>query len=427
MGLADVDGDGDLDLFLGGRVNAGRYPEPATSRLFRNDGGNFILSQEFKEVGLVNGAVFTDLNGDGFPELALACDWDAPKIFRNNKGAFAETDLGLARHRGWWQGITAGDFDGDGRMDIAASNWGRNSPFEQFVRDEIRIYYGDFTGAGRIDGVEAYAENGRVVPWRDLETLSRVFPWLRQKYSSNHAFARASITEILGTHMARAKELRVNWLDSTVFLNRGDHFEAKPLPVEAQFAPAFGVCAADFDGDGNEDIFLAQNFFATDGETSRYDAGRGLLLRGDGRGGFTAVPAQQSGLLIYGEQRGAAVCDYDGDGRLDLAVGQNSAETKLFHNETAIPGLRVRLRGASENNAGIGAVLRRVNGTARGPAHEIHAGSGYWSQDSSNVILSGSGNQVWVRWPGGRENIVTLPAGARDLVLDVNGAVEVTR
>ena len=103
--------------------------------------------------------------------------------------------------------------------------------------------------------------------------------------------------------MKIAKELRANWFDSTVFLNRENHFEPKPLPMEAQLSPAFAVCVADIDGDGNEDIFLSQNFFATDPRTGRYDGGRGLWLRGDGNGGFTAIPAKESGVKIYGDQR----------------------------------------------------------------------------------------------------------------------------
>jgi hypothetical protein len=157
---------------------------------------------------------------------------------------------------------------------------------------------------------------------------------------------------------AKMQKLTASTLETTVFLNRKDHFEARPLPAEAQFTPTFGICVADFDGDGDEDIFLAQNFFAFRVEEARLDAGRGLLLRGDGKGGFEPMPGQTSGIKAYGEQRGAAVADFDHDGRVDLAVTQNGAATKLFRNTHARPGLRVRLVGASGNPDGVGAMLR---------------------------------------------------------------------
>jgi len=430
MALADVDADGDLDLFVGGQLNAGRYPEPATSRLFRRDERGFSLAQDFPGIGLVNGAVFTDLTGDGFPELVLACDWGPLKIFRNQRGdltpwnpsvtnaaALNPQPSTLNQLSGWWQGVTTADFDNDGRLDLVAANLGRNSPYQLFARDGLRIYFGDFTGAGRIDGVEAYVENGRVVPWRDLETLSRALPWLRQRFATHRQFAGASLAEVLGDRMAQARELRVNWTDSTLFLNRGDRFEARPLPIEAQFAPAFGVCAADFDGDGNHDVFLAQNFFATDGETSRYDAGRGLLLRGDGRGNLAPFSAEESGLAIYGEQRAAAACDFDRDGRMDLVVGQNRAETKLFRNQSAQAAVRVRLIGPPGNRAGIGAVVR-AGAADRGAAQEIHAGSGYWSQDSATILIPTDCERVRVRWPGGQESMMTVPSGAGEITIE---------
>src|SRR5262249_8745496 len=139
---------------------------------------------------------------------------------------------------------------------------------------------------------------------------------------------------------------------------------------------------------GNEDVFLAQNFFDVDAETSRCDAGRGLWLQGDGQGGFRAVPGQESGVQVYGEQRGAALCDYDGDGRVDLVVTQNGAETKLYRNVTGKPGLRVRLIGPPGNPLGVGAALRLLAGDKAGPVREVHAGSGYWSQDSAVPVLA---------------------------------------
>src|SRR5437016_9902649 len=165
-----------------------------------------------------------------------------------------------------------------------------------------------------------------------------------------------------------------------MFLNRGDHFEARALPAEAQWAPAFAVCVGDLDGDGKEDVFLSQNFFAMNLETSRCDAGRGLWLRGDGKGNLSAMSGQETGVKVYGEQRGAALCDYDGDGRVDLVVTQNGAETKLYRNTGGKPGLRVRLKGPVGNPTGVGAVARLRFADRYGPAREVHAGSGYWSQ-----------------------------------------------
>jgi hypothetical protein len=211
-------------------------------------------------------------------------------------------------------------------------------------------------------------------------------------------------------------------------LNRGDHFEVVRLPDAAQFAPAFGVCVADFDGDGNEDIFLDQNFFATTPETPRCDAGRGLWLRGDGKGGFRSVSGQESGIAIYGEQRGAALCDFDGDGRVDLAVAQNGAETKLCRNALAKPGLRIRLLGPNGNPNAVGAVIRIGDGDHPGPAREIHAGSGYWSQDSAvQVMARNGGTKIFVRWPGGKTTTSDLPSGAKEISVDANGQAKALR
>ncbi len=188
-----------------------------------------------------------------------------------------------------------------------------------------------------------------------------------------------------------------------VFLNRGNHFEASPLPQEAQWSAAFTPVVADFDGDGHEDIFLSQNFAHNQPEVPRLDAGRGLMLQGDGRGQFQTVDGSKTGILIYGDQRGAAAADYDADGRVDLVVTQNGAETRLLHNQTARPGLRVRLSGPPGNPGGVGAVIRLKSGGQWGPAREIHGGSGCGSQDDTVQVLGTVRlpEAVQVRWPGG--------------------------
>jgi hypothetical protein len=434
LALGDIDCDGQLDLFVGGRVLPGRYPEAASSRIYRNNAGKFQVDEEnskgLQRIGLINGAVWSDLNGDGFPELVLACDWGPIKIFRNDHGRLQPWNPSvvstldsrpstLDQFSGWWNGVTTGDFDGDGRMDIVASNWGQNTRYEQHRARPLRLYYGDLDGNGTIDLVEAYFDTamGKVVPEQALDTMSAGLPLLRDRIKTHKAYAEASVDEIFGEPLKEAKLLEANWLETTLFLNRGDHFEPRTLPREAQFAPAFGIAVGDFDGDGNEDVFLAQNFFALLHDASRYDAGRGLWLKGDGAGNFTPVEGQESGVKVYGEQRGCALADYDRDGRVDLVVTQNGTATKLYHNVGAKPGYRVRLKGAEANPSGIGAAVRLFFGDKAGPVREVHGGSGYWSQDGAVQVMGASQTptRIWVRWPGGKTITKDFPLNTREI------------
>ncbi|HEY6228644.1 MAG TPA: VCBS repeat-containing protein, partial [Verrucomicrobiae bacterium] len=157
-------------------------------------------------------------------------------------------------------------------------------------------------------------------------------------------------------------------------------------------------------------------------DTSRNDSGRGLWLRGDGKGNLTPVSGEQTGVKVYGEQRGCALGDFDADGRIDLVVTQNGAQTKLYHNTGAKPGLRIRLNGPPQNPSAIGAAIR----LGSGPIREIHAGSGYWSQDSSVQILAAQANatQICIRWPGGKTTTTPLPQSAKEITIDQSGAVQ---
>jgi hypothetical protein len=324
---------------------------------------------------------------------------------------------GLEKFPGWWNGVTTADSDGDGRLDIVASNWGRNTKYEPLRKKSLRIHYGPWTTPQRIEMIETFWDDELAgeSPIRGLNALRKSCPQLAEKFPTHAAFSTATITEILSGADDHTLELAT--LESMVFLNRGESFVGLELPVEAQWAPCFGVSAADVDGDGAVDLFLSQNFTALDDDTSRAVEGRGVLLRGNGDGSFKTMPSEESGVAVYGDGRGSAFCDYNADGRVDLAVAQNKGVTKLFRNARATPGVRVRLRGRSENTIGAGAVARMKSGGRLGPAHEVKLGSGYWSQESC-VLIMPRGEEIEILWPGGKKSAALVPPNATEITID---------
>jgi enediyne biosynthesis protein E4 len=430
LALGDVDGDGQLDLFVGGRVVPGRYPEPADSLLLLNRGGRLTIGQRFEKLGLVSGAVFTDIDNDGDLDLIVALDWGPIKLFRNENGEFRDDTeaAGLGAFTGCWNGVTTGDLDNDGRPDIIAGNWGLNSRYRASPQHPRRLYYTDLDGNGTLDIVEAYVDpvSGAELPDRGFKPVGMALPWLKDQIRTYEAYGEATLRDLYQDRLDNAGKVQVNTLASMVFMNRGDRFEARLLPPKAQVTTAMGVSVADFDGDGNDDVFLSQNFFAVAQDAWRQDAGRGLWLKGDGQGNLEPVPGHLSGVMVYGEQRGCAVADYDQDGRVDLVVTQNGAATKLFRNVRAKPGLRVRLIGPPGNPTAIGAAVRLQYADHYGPRREIRAGSGYWSQDSPVPVLglAGEPTHLEIRWPGGQIMSVPVRPGTREIRVDMAGRVQ---
>ena len=329
----------------------------------------------------------------------------------------------MASLTGLWRGITAGDLDGDGRMDLVATNEGLNSRLVTSAERPLTVVHGDLDQSGTWEVLLARArtDGGPLYPLVRYEQMRSAVPSLRSRIASFASYAESTLSGVIGTDVSRFFLLRAEVLEHTVLLNRGGRFDTRPLPVKAQLAPAHHVGVADVDGDGNEDVVITQNFFPTEGFTPRYDAGRGLVLLGDGTGGLRALAGARSGLIVYGDQRGAAFADFDGDARIDLAVAQNGTQTKLFHNVGARPGLRVVLEGPPSNPTGIGARIRLLYDDSAGPAREIRSGSGYWSSDDAVQVLGVSGQvrAVEVRWPDGSVSETPVEVGSRDVVIRV--------
>ncbi|WP_419163290.1 FG-GAP repeat domain-containing protein [Candidatus Palauibacter sp.] len=426
LAQADIDGDGDLDIFMGGRVAPGAWPLPVDSRLLINDGGLLRADPEhsapFARLGLVTGAVFTDVDLDGDPDLALALEWGSIRLFRNEGGRFTDASeaLGLTRLTGRWNGIAAADLNEDGRPDLVATGWGANLE----VPAAYSLFYGDMNRDGVIDIVEARSESGVWRPIRGRDALAvpgGISSLVRETYER---FATAPLTDVIAG-LDPARRLDANELRHTVWLNRDSGFESAPLPAAAQRAPAFGVAAGDLDGDGHEDLVLAQNFYAGRPGVPRYDAGRGLWLRGNGEGGFDPVPGRLSGISVYGDGRAAALADYDRDGRVDIAFGVNGGATRLYRNVGAAPGLRVTLEGTPSNPWAIGARLRLEYGDGTfGPMREIRSGEGYLSRHESaqTLGLAGDPRTLHIRWPGGEQMSVSIASGTREIRVPAPGS-----
>ncbi|MBL9139898.1 MAG: VCBS repeat-containing protein [Verrucomicrobiales bacterium] len=443
MAMADIDGDRDLDLFVGGRAVPGHWPSPATSRfyLYLQDQDRFVYdpqrSRVLDRIGNISGATFSDIDGDGDADLALASDAGPIRLLLQQMGQFTDATeaYGLMGLMGFWNSIAAGDFDADGRMDFIAGNWGRNTAYETYrstqppVPDRraaapLRLYHGDFNDDGVYDVIQAWHDGAadQYRPVQPLTTLAAALPYLRERFRTHADFGQADLPALLREGLARAKTLETSWLETAVLLNRGSNFVATALPFEAQLAPVFGIAIGDANGDGHEDAFLAQNFFACRPYLPRFDGGIGVWMFGNGNGGFRAASGHQTGIRIYGEQRGAAVADFDQDGRLDLVVGQNGAETRLFRNKSGAPGVRIRLKGPSSNPAAVGARLQWRLASGLGPIRELHAGGGCLSQDSLVQVLArpsrSAPSPLIVHWPGGPTQEFEVPADAKELTLE---------
>jgi hypothetical protein len=424
LSLGDVDGDGILDLFVGARVLPGAWPIPARSHLYRGQAdGSFAADptndESIKGSALVTASTFADLNGDGLADLVVASEWGPVRVYLSEKGRLkdATSEMGLAEISSRWLGVAAGDFDGDGKLDLVATSWGRNIPWRASAAHPYALWVGRVDNALALLTAEYDSTTRAEMPTEGFSRVTVPLPNVRRRIGTYADYAKSDVATILGDAASSAVRVGATTFDHTLFLNRGTRFEARALPAASQMAPSSCPVVADFDGDGHEDLFLSQNFFPTEISTMRFDAGAGVVLLGDGSGGFNALSVRRSGVSVLGDQRGAATADYDNDARPDLAVSQNGTFTRLFRNVTGRPGVRVRLEGSAANPLAIGTQLRVMSKGRAGPLREVRAGTGYWSMDGSTSVLAlpDGADSVWVRWPGGQTQTLPLVPGAREV------------
>ena len=310
---ADFDGDGAIDLFVGGRVVPWRYGTNPRSTLLRNDGrGHFtdVTTQwapELEHIGMVTDAIWRDVDGDRRPDLIVVGEWMPITVFRNmGAGRLKKLTVpGLEKSEGWWNRIIAGDFDGDGRIDFVVGNLGLNGRLHASASEPTEMYVKDFAGNGSVQQILTAYNGGVSYPLALRDELLGALPYLKPRFTSYKAYAKQRITDIFTPKELEGAEHKVVRTFASSLMHNNGHgsFTLVPLPDEAQLAPVYGMLASDVDGDGKTDLLLAGNFDGFKPEIGRMSSSVGLLLRGDGMGAFTPVRTSESGFRVPGQTR----------------------------------------------------------------------------------------------------------------------------
>jgi len=345
----DYDKDGNLDLFIAGRVEPWSYPRPVSSFIYRNDSKNGHIkftdvtnevAKGLNNVGLVCDALFTDFDNDGWPDLILAGEWMPVTFFKNNKGIFTNVTAlsGISNQIGWWNSIAAGDFDNDGDIDYIVGNLGQNSFYKASSQYPVSIYAKDFDNNGSYDAIPSL-----YLPVSQENLVKKEFPvskrddileqvvGIRKKFPNYKSYAAATMDQLFTAEQFKdALILRANNFNSSYCRNDGNgKFTLIPLPFQAQLSALNGMIVDDFDGDGNLDVLINTNDYGTEVSIGRYDALNGLMLKGDGKGNFTPQTMLQSGINIPGNGKALIKLRSKNDHYLVLAC-QNRGALKIF-------------------------------------------------------------------------------------------------
>jgi hypothetical protein len=334
----DLDSDGDLDLFVAGRLKNQHYPEAVPSKILINNKGVFIDKTNewcpaLQSAGMVTDARFSDFDSDGKADLILCGEWMPIRLFLRTGNSFKEAGASwnLDKTEGWWNCITISDLNGDGKEDIIAGNFGLNSQLKPSIKEPVICYYNDFDQNGYKEPLLCFFKDGILAPYADKDLFCRSMPHFQNKFLTYRSYGACSVEDIFSKEsLNQSYTLKANTFQSTVFINEGKKFKAVPLPSLAQVAPVYGIEVLDYNGDKKQDLFLTGNSYSTFYEDGRSAAMRGLMLLGDGNGGFASLSSAQTGISINKDMKSAAMIFNTAQKRWMLLVGSSNDSLKSW-------------------------------------------------------------------------------------------------
>jgi hypothetical protein len=335
---SDIDGDGDMDLFVGGRLVPGKYPNTPESLILQNDGkGNFTdvtisVAPPIQRIGMVTDAVWIDLNKDNFEDLIIVGEWMPIKVFINRNGKFEDESSSYIQFgsNGWWNCIYAEDMDGDGDKDLIIGNLGMNNQFQASEKEPLNLLYKDFDENGSVDPIFSYYIDGTSYPAASLDDLLHQLPMLQKKFLKYETYANATIKDLFTPDQLKGANVLKAEILSTIYLeNQGSAgLIKKTLPIEAQYAPIYAITSIDANGDGKKDLVIAGNNTWTRIKFGHFNANNGMLLLGNGKGNFQYSPQWESGLNIRGNVRSLEKISTEEDNGDLLIFGINDSDVK---------------------------------------------------------------------------------------------------
>lgn len=330
---ADFDGDGDLDLFIGGRIIPGRYPESPESYLLINDGNGQFSNQTktkapmLQKIGMVTDAIWLDINNDEAQDLVVIGEWMPVSFFINEDGKLVDktTKYLKSKTAGWWNCILAADFDKDGDKDLVIGNYGMNNQFKPGPNRPVSMYYADYDNNGSVDPIMNYFIGDKSYPLPTRDELTRQIPAFKKRFTNYESYASATIHEVLTlAEIQNSNVLEAFQFKTCYFRNDGGQFAEMDLPLKLQIAPIFALEAADVNKDGHLDIIAAGNLSHARARFGKAVGDFGTVLLGDGKGEFKDLSSSLSGFSIKGDVRNLIVNNNH------LIVAVNNDSTQVF-------------------------------------------------------------------------------------------------